>query len=656
MTIMLNYVAFYLVFYALSEQSLLQAPSSANPKSLPMKESAVLPKLLGDRYNLHLGFLLALRRGGRRVVDPQPVLPRLPDPCRGREPLRGPRSAGIDVGRTYIVVMLISGALVGLAGVNQVLGTVTAGITIDLDAGIGFDAITVALLGRSRPIGILWAGLLFGAFKAGGFAMQASQGIPVDIVLVVQSLIVLFIAAPPLDPGDLPTACEGGPMSDQASTHVTTPAAAEEIRLPEVTVVDRKAPTMFAILTVALALIVAFARRGRRHDVPPGRRQRLRRAARDHGAVDRHGLGPRPGLRPVHRRRGRALHRRRKNTTLWLVVLFAFAWMTGFLTWAAAGSTVPVVGLLGGSLAVAVPLVFGALGGVLGERAGVVNIAIDGQLLFGAFAAAMVGSLVGSTWAGLGAAMVAGLLVAAVLAVFAINYLVDQVIVGVVLNVLVIGITSFMFSQVLAPNAATLNHPPRFQRFPIPVLGDIPLIGPIFFRQTVIVYLLYIAVALVTWALYRTKWGLRVRAVGEHPKAADTVGIKVNRTRFRTVLLAGAIAGMGGAFYTLVSVPQFNREMTGGAGYIALAAVIFGKWDPVRATLAALLLRLRLEPPGRAVGHRLAGAQPVHADAAVRRHDLRRGRPRRPLPATRRRRHPVPGRRPLAADTDRLRR
>ena len=252
-------------------------------------------------------------------------------------------------------------------------------------------------------------------------------------------------------------------------------------------------------------------------------------------------------------------------------------------------ASVPVVGLLAGSLALAVPLVFGALGGVLGERAGVVNIAIDGQLLFGAFGAAMIGSLVGSTWVGLGAAMAAGLLVAAVLGLFAINYLVDQVIVGVVLNVLIIGLTSFMFSQVLAPNAESLNNPPRFERLAIPVLGDIPLIGPIFFRQTIVVYLLYAAVALVTWALYRTRWGLRVRAVGEHPKAADTVGIKVNRTRFRTVLLAGAIAGMGGAFYTLVSVPQFNREMTGGAGYIALAAVIFGKWDPIRATLAALL-------------------------------------------------------------------
>ena len=235
------------------------------------------------------------------------------------------------------------------------------------------------------------------------------------------------------------------------------------------------------------------------------------------------------------------------------------------------------------------PLVFGALGGVLGERAGVVNIAIDGQLLAGAFAAALVASLTGMTWAGLAGAMLAGTLVALILGLFAISYYVEQVIVGVVLNVLVIGVTSFLFTQVLASDPERFNSPPPFDRIAIPVLGDLPLIGPIFFRQTAIVYLLYITVPLVAWALYRTTWGLRVRAVGEHPKAADTVGIKVNRTRYRTVLIAGAVAGAGGAFYTLVSVPQFNREMTGGAGYIALAAVIFGKWDPIRATLAALL-------------------------------------------------------------------
>ncbi|HEY0891047.1 MAG TPA: ABC transporter permease [Nocardioides sp.] len=196
-TIMLNYVAFYLVFFALSRQEILQAPGSVNPKSAAMADSAVLPKILGDRFNLHLGFVLALVA----VALVWWLLNRSALGFRFRAVGENPdaaRASGIDVGRTYTTVMLISGALIGLGGVNQVLGTVTSGVTVDLDAGIGFDAITVALLGRSRPLGILGAGLFFGALKAGGFAMSASQNIPVDIVLVVQSLIVLFIAAPPL--------------------------------------------------------------------------------------------------------------------------------------------------------------------------------------------------------------------------------------------------------------------------------------------------------------------------------------------------------------------------------------------------------------------------------------------------------------------------
>ena len=196
-TIMLNYVGFYLVFFMLSQQGLLQAPGSGNPKSAAARETAVMPQILGERFNLHLGFVLALVA----VAVVWWLLSRATLGYRIRAVGENPsaaRAAGIDVGRTYVVVMLIAGALVGLAGTNQVLGTVTSGVTVDLDAGIGFDAITVALLGRSRPLGILLAGLLFGAFKAGGFAMQASEGIPVDIVLVVQSLIVLFIAAPPL--------------------------------------------------------------------------------------------------------------------------------------------------------------------------------------------------------------------------------------------------------------------------------------------------------------------------------------------------------------------------------------------------------------------------------------------------------------------------
>ncbi len=196
-TIMLNYVGYYLVFYALSRQGLLQAPGSGNPKSEAMPESAIMPKLLGDKFNLHIGFLIALLA----VALVWWILNKSAMGFRFRAVGENPdaaRAAGIDVGRTYTLVMVIAGALVGLAGVNQVLGTATSGVTVDLDAGIGFDAITVALLGRSRPLGILAAGLLFGALKAGGFSMAAAEGIPVEIVLVIQSLIVLFIAAPPL--------------------------------------------------------------------------------------------------------------------------------------------------------------------------------------------------------------------------------------------------------------------------------------------------------------------------------------------------------------------------------------------------------------------------------------------------------------------------
>ncbi len=278
-----------------------------------------------------------------------------------------------------------------------------------------------------------------------------------------------------------------------------------------------------------------------------------------------------------------------RRSPLWLVALFGVLAVFAFLVWAAAGGLVPVTSLLFGAVSLSVPLVFGALGGVIGERAGVVNVAIEGQLLLGAFSAALLSSITGNPFVGLFGAMIGGVLVASVLAAFAIKYLVEQVIVGVVLNVLVTGLTGFLYGALLAPNEDRLNTPVRFTRIEIPLLSDIPIVGPVLFNQTFIVYLMFITVAVVAWGLYRTKWGLRLRAVGEHPQAADTVGIKVNPTRFWNVLLAGAIAGIGGAYFTLVSVPQFGKEMTAGLGFIALAAVIFGRWDPIRATLAALL-------------------------------------------------------------------
>ena len=276
----------------------------------------------------------------------------------------------------------------------------------------------------------------------------------------------------------------------------------------------------------------------------------------------------------------------------WLVAVFAVLFVVGFLTWVVGSASTPNValyGLLAGSVTLAVPLIFGSLSGVLCERSGVVNIAIEGQLLFGAFAAAVAGSLSGSAMVGLLAAAVAGVLVSLVLAVFSIKYIVNQVIVGVVLNVLVSGLTGFLFSTVLSADAETWNSPPRLPVLPIPFLSEIPVIGPILFRQTIVGYLMYVAVAVIYVGLFYTKWGLRTRAVGEHPKAADTLGVQVNRMRFTNVLLAGVVAGIGGSFFTLVSVSGFGRDMTAGQGYIALAALIFGRWNPIGAFFAALL-------------------------------------------------------------------
>ena len=196
-TIMLNYVAFYLISYLLRTPGALQAPGSNNPKSPPMKETAIFPHLFGPGYNVNLGFVLVIVA----TIFVWYVLNRSSLGFRFRAVGENPnaaRVAGINVKNMYVYAMLLAGALVGLAGANQVQGAITTGFGSGIDAGIGFDAITVALLGRSRPWGVFVAGILFGAFKAGGFTMQAAEGIPIDIVLVVQSLIVLFIAAPPL--------------------------------------------------------------------------------------------------------------------------------------------------------------------------------------------------------------------------------------------------------------------------------------------------------------------------------------------------------------------------------------------------------------------------------------------------------------------------
>ncbi|MSZ48318.1 MAG: ABC transporter permease [Actinobacteria bacterium] len=269
--------------------------------------------------------------------------------------------------------------------------------------------------------------------------------------------------------------------------------------------------------------------------------------------------------------------------------IFGASFLMSFLSWAASGKFVPFTGLLQGALLLSVPLIFGAMAGVISERSGVINIAIEGQLLAGAFVSGVLASLFANNWIGLFFAPFAGALIALLLAVFAIKYGIDQVILGFVLNVLVIGLTNFFYKKLLIPYQSEWNSAVAFVPIEIPLLSKIPVIGPIFFAQSIIVYLMYIVVTLIHITLFKSKWGLRTRAVGEHPTAAESVGINVNRLRFKNVILAGAIAGLGGAFFTLGAVGSFSKEMTAGKGFIALAALIFGRWSPMGAVAAALI-------------------------------------------------------------------
>ncbi len=265
--------------------------------------------------------------------------------------------------------------------------------------------------------------------------------------------------------------------------------------------------------------------------------------------------------------------------------------VVSLLCWADAGlsTSFNVVNLLQGTFSGSIPIMLGALTGVICSRSGVINVGIEGQLLLGAFVAAIVTSGTGSLWLGLLCGALAGSLVGLLLAAFAINYRVDQVVLGVVINTLILGLTGYLYDAVMVPNSNTLNSPATFSAIKIPLLGDIPILGPIFFDSTIFLYLTYIALAGVQVGMFNTRWGLRTRAIGEHPVAADTVGIQVIAMRYRNVVAAGILAGIGGAYFTIGSVGSFGKDMSSGEGYIALAAMIFGRYSPVGAVLAALL-------------------------------------------------------------------
>jgi simple sugar transport system permease protein len=590
-TIMLNWIALYLLAWFIKLPPVVSGPGGQASKVI--HGTARLPHLLGSSLQVNLGIILALAGAvlvwwllSRSVLGFQMRAAGANAAAAG--------TAGMKVGRVTMITMATAGALSGLAGCALALGGATSyQVTPNIDSNVGFDAITVALLGRSRPWPTVAAGLLLGALREGGSTMQARTTVPIDIVTVIEALIVIFIAAPRLiraifrlrDRGSLN-------LSAAASFLAVTGKQARAVRIP------RYITAGGLQIVLGLLSLWGFGLTGRAAHTSvfvwalPG-------SPVDLGSWT---VPARPAVivLSVIAVLGGLARLSRRVAPRWCASAAIGGIVLSFIVWAqaGAGTGLNVTSLLQGSLfPLAIPLILGAMAGVVGERSGVVNIAIEGQLLLGAFAGAFIGTLTHSLWGGVVGGAVAGLLMGAILAVLSLRYFVDQVIVGVVLNVFALGLTTFLYNTLMTSAGASgehFNHPPHFRTWKIPVLGDIPIVGPVLFDGTIFLYGTYVIVAAVHFGLFHTKWGLRTRSVGEHPRAADTVGIKVLATRYRAVMLGGIIAGLGGAFLMIgTGAPaQFQGVaggLTSGKGYIALAAVIFGRWRPGGAVAAALL-------------------------------------------------------------------
>ncbi|MFN2271714.1 MAG: ABC transporter permease [Anaerolineae bacterium] len=271
------------------------------------------------------------------------------------------------------------------------------------------------------------------------------------------------------------------------------------------------------------------------------------------------------------------------------VALVAVSSITAFLVWASRDKSINLTGMLVSSLVRATPIALAALCGIWSERSGVVNIGIEGMMLSGAFTSVVAASVSGSLFVGVLVGALTGLLLALLHAVLSIRFRVDQIISGTGIIILALGLTSYLQRSVLN-NYPELNQPgPAIPAFGIPGLWQIPVLGPILFNQSPVIYTLIILLVITHIIMYYTKWGLRIRAVGEHPRAADTLGVNVFQTRYISVLISGAIAGLAGAYMSIGAAGRFNEGMTAGKGFLGLAAMIFGNYNPAGAFLGSLI-------------------------------------------------------------------
>jgi general nucleoside transport system permease protein len=249
--------------------------------------------------------------------------------------------------------------------------------------------------------------------------------------------------------------------------------------------------------------------------------------------------------------------------------------------------------LLASTIRNSTPLIFAALGGMFSERSGVVNIGLEGLMLISAFAGVVGAYLSGSALVGLGFALAAGLIFALIHALMCITFEADQIISGTAINLLALGGTGLLMVQIFG-SGGTSPRVPGFKEVAIPLLSDIPLIGPALFNQSLLVYLMYLLIPITWFVAFRTPFGLRLRATGEVPEAVDTAGVSVSRMRYYGVALSGLLAACGGVYLSMGILSAFTEGMTNGRGFIALAALIFGRWNPIGAAGAALLFGFAL--------------------------------------------------------------
>ena len=601
-TIMLNWVAYWLGSYLFGRGGPLQNSQPGGetvPISDQVSDSAKLPVFWGDAVlqGLHIGFFIALAG----LVFYWLVLSRTTLGFSVRAVGRnaeGARYGGIRVGSSYFSAMAISGGFAGLGGAIDILGWQHALGVLDVQkVQIGFIGIAVALLGRNTAIGVFFSSLLFGALLYGTSSRSIDPTVfepqlAGNLAYMINAFVLLFIGA------------------DVLVLYLWKTRRLPRIRMPNFRALwPRPGPTT-TLAEVESGRAAPAARRPSWR--PQDLRERLIAALpRGPAAVGWGGIGLAflavfITLPPIMTRSlvwpvaigvlaagagsWAVIHGRRKVG--YGAIVLAVAAVVGAVGAIEASpdnlDTAFVWSAIGAStLRFATPLIFGALGGMFSERSGVVNIGLEGMMLAGAFFAFLGAEKSGSWIVGILAALAAGATLALIHAVVSIHWRADQIVSGVAVNFLALGLTGFLFIQIYGGSTPSgVSEVPDVR---LPLIEDLPFFGPIIGNQNLLIWVAFAMGILAYVVLFRTSFGLRLRSVGEHPTAADSVGLSVYRIRYTAVILSGMIVSLGGAFLSIGFVNSFTENMTNGRGFIALAAMIIGSWKPKGAIAACVL-------------------------------------------------------------------